>query len=122
MRRLLTALVATVVVALPLLAQAADKQIGDVKELAGNWQGWVNFGSQERATMIVKDDGSYEASTRAGTLTRGAFYLDQGTLRYRSSRTSGTATLSESNGKTWLRIAPESVTYETGPTEYERVR
>ncbi|HEY2991602.1 MAG TPA: hypothetical protein VGM22_02225 [Methylomirabilota bacterium] len=115
-------LVAAVAVA-PLTAMAAEKKITAIKDIAGTWQGWVNLGGQQaRATMRIKEDGSYEASTQTGSLTVGQYYLDNGTLRYRSSRTEGTATVSEEGGKTFLTVIPTSTTYESGKTEYERVK
>jgi hypothetical protein len=52
----------------PLNGAAGEKQIADIKELAGSWQGWVRteFG-WERATMVVQEDGTYKASTTRGT-------------------------------------------------------
>jgi Integrase core domain len=101
---------------------AGEKQIVDVKELVGSWRGWVTgeFG-QERATMIVSADGSYKASTTRGSTTEGKFYLEDGKLRYRSSRTTGTASLSEDRGKAVLTVMPEDPNYQTGRGEYERV-
>ena len=75
---------------LPVQGLAADKQIKDVKELAGSWNGWVTAEvGDERATMIVQEDGSYKAATTRGTTAEGKFYLQGGKLMYRSSRTAG---------------------------------
>ena len=105
----------------PLDAVAAEKQIVDVKELAGSWRGWVTGEQgQERATMIVTEDGSYKASTTRGSTTEGKFYLQDGKLRYRSSRTTGTARLSEDQGKTTLTMTAENPDY--GKAEYERIK
>jgi hypothetical protein len=107
----------------PLDAVAGEKQIVDVKELAGSWRGWVTGEQgQERATMIVTDDGSYKASTTRGSTTEGKFYLQDGKLRYRSSRTTGTASLSEDKGKTVLTVMPEDPNFRTGRAEYERLK
>src|SRR5262249_53967435 len=67
----------------PVNGVAGEKQIADLKELAGSWQGWVRteFG-REHATMVVQEDGTYKASTTRGTLTEGSFYLRDGKLRY----------------------------------------
>ena len=52
----------------PLDGVAGETQVVDVKELAGSWPGWVRAESgQERATMVVETDGTYEASTTRGT-------------------------------------------------------
>jgi len=77
------ALLLVVVFALfPLGGAAGEKQVGDVKELAGIWQGWVTRDQgRERATMIVTADGSYRATTTAGSSTEGKFYLQDGKLR-----------------------------------------
>jgi len=96
----LIALVVALVFALsPVACVAADKQITDVKELAGTWQGWVNsqLAGSERVLMTIKPDGSYQSSSGrdGGTLTVGKYYLDGGKLNYRSSRTEGTAVVSE---------------------------
>ena len=121
----LALLVAAVFAMSPLDGIAGEKQIVNVKELAGSWQGWVRteFG-QDRATMVVDDDGTYRASTTRGTLTQGTFYLRDGKLRYRSTRTTGTASLSEDQSKTVLTMIPvdPEPTAETGRAEYERVK
>jgi hypothetical protein len=107
-------------------ADAAETPITDVKEIAGTWEGWATsqLGAQTRIQMTIKPDGTYESSTipPGGTLTRGTYYVDGGTLRYRSSRTHGTATVSQENGKTRLTMTPEgTVHYATGPATFERV-
>ena len=110
---------------------AGEKQVVDVKELAGSWRGWVaEVAGDEWATMNVSADGSYKASTISVT-TVGKFYLQAGKLRYRSSRTTplampsaavlGTASVSEDNGKTVLTLMPEDPNY-LGRAEYERVK
>jgi len=124
-------LLAAVLALAPLDGLAGEKQIVDVKELAGSWRGWVNeVPGDEWAMMIVSADGSYKASTISGT-TVGRFYLQAGKLRYRSSRTTplampsaevlGTANVSEDKGKTVLTLMPEDPNY-LGRAEYERVK
>src|SRR5262249_21390896 len=59
---------------------AGEIQITEIKALAGTWQGWVTYQfGQKRALMIVKEDGSYEASTTRGAQAIGKFYLRDGT-------------------------------------------
>jgi hypothetical protein len=123
MRTYVALLLAAVFAVHPLGGVAGEKQIADVKELAGSWQGWVTGElGQERATMIVQANGSYKASTTRGSTAEGRFYLQDGKLRYRSSRTTGAASLSEDKGKTTLTVTPEDPNYQTGKAEYERVR
>jgi hypothetical protein len=123
MRISLVLFLAAAFATLPFQGVAADKQIQDVKELAGSWRGWVTAEvGDERATMIVQADGSYKASTIRGTTAEGKFYLQDGKLLYRSSRTTGTATLSEDDGKTTITITPDDPTYRTGKAQYERVK
>ena len=123
MRIILVLLLAATFAALPFQGLAADKQIKDVKELAGNWQGWVTAEvGDERATMIVQADGTYKASTTRGTEAQGQFFLQDGKLMYRSSRTMGTARLTEDGGKTTITITPSDPTYRTGSARYERVK
>ena len=121
---------AAVLVLSPSDGLAGEKQIVDVKELAGRWRGWVNeVAGDEWATMNVSPDGSFKASTFSGTIV-GKFYLQAGKLRYRSSRTTplampsaavlGTASFSEDNGKILLTLMPEDPDY-LGRAEYERV-
>ena len=104
---------------------AEERQIVDVKELAGRWRGWVaEVAGDEWA------DGSYKASAMSVT-TVGKFYLQAGKLRYRSKRMTplampsaevlGTASVSEDNGKTVLTLMPEDSNY-LGSAEYERVK
>jgi hypothetical protein len=123
MRAFVAILFAVAFVACPLAGVAGEQQITDVRALAGTWQGWVTaqFG-QERATMVVKEDGSYEASTPRGVLTSGSFYLQDGKLRYRSSLSVGAATVSEDQGKTLLTVIPEGPQFLTGKAEYQRVK
>lgn len=98
-----------------------EKPVTDVKELAGTWQGWVTTRSgQTRVLMVIKEDGGYEAAVGGGTLTSGNFYLDGATLRYRSSRTEGAATVSV--GRTILTVTPEGSSTVTGPAVFERVK
>jgi hypothetical protein len=93
------------------------------KNSQGVWQGWVTREEgQERATLIVSADGSYRALTTHGATTEGKFYLQDGKLRYRSSRTTGTATVFEDQGRTLLAVMPENLNYKTGRAEYERVK
>jgi len=123
MRICLALLLAAVFALSPLDGVAEEKQIADIKELAGSWQGLVTRGEeQERALLIVSTDGSYRALTKDGATTEGKFYLQDGKLRYRSSRTTGTATLSEDQGKAKLTVMPENSYYKTGKAEYERVK
>jgi hypothetical protein len=123
MRMHLLLLLAAIFALSPLDGVAEEKQITDVKELAGTWQGRVTREEgQEHATLIVSADGSYRALTTDGATTEGKFYLQDGKLRYRSSRTTGTATLSEDQGKTLLTVMPENLYYKTGRAEYERVK
>ena len=111
----------------PVAAQGADKQITDIKQLAGTWQGWVTsqLAGSERVLMTIKEDGSYQSSTTrdGGTLTVGKYFLEGGKVRYKSSRTQGTAAVSEDKGKTTLTLAPEgSFNPVTGPAVYERIK
>jgi hypothetical protein len=123
MRWHLALLLAASFAASPVDGVAGGKQIVDVKELAGSWRGWVRAESgRERATMVIEEDGTYKASTMRGTLTQGMFYFRDGKLRYRSTRTTGTASLSEGQGKTILTMMPVDPTADTGRTEYERVK
>ncbi len=123
MKTYLALFLAAVFALCPLAAVAGDKQVKDVKELAGSWRGWVT-GEQgdERANMTVSPDGSYKASTISGSTSVGQFYLKDGKLLYRSSRTTGTAKLSEDKGKTTLTVTPEDPNYRTGNASYERVK
>ncbi len=123
MKRCLVLILAAVFVLSPLEGIAAEKQVKDVKELAGSWRGWVT-GEQgdERANMTVSADGSYKASTISGSTSEGQFYLQDGKLLYRSSRTTGTAKLSEDKGTTTLTVVPEDPNYRTGTARYERVK
>ena len=120
MRIRLALLLAAVFAMFPLEGIATEKQVRDVKELAGSWQGWVTEQTQERANMVVQADGKYKASTTRGVTTEGQFYLEDGKLRYRSSRTTGTAKLSEDGGKFTLTVIADNPDY--GKAEYQRIR
>jgi len=123
MRMHLPLLLVVVVALSPLDGFGGEKQIGNVKELEGSWQGWLTREQgRERALMTVIADGSYRATTTAGSSTEGKFYLQDGKLLYRSSRTTGTASLSEDQDKTMLTMTPGEPTYGAGSAEYERVK
>ena len=123
MRKHLVLLLTAVFALSPLAAFAQEKQIRDVKELAGSWRGWVTGEQgQERANMTVAADGSYKAATTQGSTTEGKFFLRDGKLLYSSSRTSGTARVTEDKGKTVLKVIPSDPNYRTGTGEYERVK
>jgi hypothetical protein len=62
-----------------------------------------------------------ERETDHAASTEGKFYLQDGKLRYRSSRTIGTASLSTARGNSVLTMVPEEFVYRTGRAEYERV-
>jgi len=125
-------LLAAVFALSPLDGVAGEKQIVDVRELMGSWRGGIT-GAQgdESATMNVLADGSYKASTVSGSTLVGKFYLQDGKLRYRSSRTTplamptapvpGTASVSEDKDKTVLTMMPDDPVY-WGKAEYERVK
>lgn len=100
MRRHLVVLLAVVFAPSPLEGVAREKQILDVKELTGSWHGWITRDEgQDRATLFVSADGSYRALTTRRALTEGKSYVKDGNLRYRSSRTTGEASLSEDQAR-----------------------
>jgi len=121
MRRVL--LLAVALTLWPVDGVGGEKHIVDVKELAGSWQGWVTRDEgQDRATLVVSADGSYRALTARGAITEGKFYLRDGELRYRSSRTTGAARVFEDEGKMTLTVMPAEPRYHTGRAEYERIK
>jgi hypothetical protein len=123
MRRYLALIPGAVLVLSPLEGVTQEKKIVDVKELAGTWRGWVTRErGHEPVMMMVSADGSYRAMTADTASTEGKFYLQDGKLRYRSSRTIGTASLSVARGNSVLTMVPEEFVYRrTGRAEYERV-
>src|SRR5580765_6180243 len=79
MKMYLVPFLAAVFALSPLSGVAGEKQVADVKELAGSWRGWVTGEQgQERATMIVSPDGSYKATTTRGSTAEGEFSLRDG--------------------------------------------
>ena len=89
--------------------------------LIGRGQGWVTSEmGQERATMTVQPNGNYKASTVRGLTSEGQFYLQDGKLLYRSSRTAGKAQFTEDKGKTTLTVTADNPDY--GKAEYQRIR
>jgi hypothetical protein len=121
MRMQFALLLAAALAQSPLDGIAGEKQIVDVKELAGSWRGWV-MGAQgeEPATMIVTANGTYRTTTTPGSTAEGKFYLQDGKLRYRSSAATGTASLSEDEGITMLTLMPEDLNSRTGSARYQR--
>ena len=116
-------LLAVTLVVFPFACIAAEKKVTDLKELAGSWQGWVTGEQgQERATMIVQANGNYKASTVRGSTSEGQFYLQDGKLLYRSSRTTGKAQVTEDKGKMTLSVIPDDPNYRTGRGDYERLK
>src|SRR5262249_7609006 len=105
-------LLAAVLALSPLDGVAGDKQIAAVEELAGSWQGGRRRGEgRQRARMHGAADGTYRSLTKDGASTEGKFYRQAGTLLYRSSRTTGRASLSQDRGKTVLTVMPADPTY-----------
>src|SRR2546426_10284936 len=95
MRMHLALLFAAVIAVSPLVGVAGEKQIVDVKELAGSWRGWVTAeAGQGRATMNIQAAGRYKAAPTRGSTAQGKFYPQEGKLRYRSSRSNRTRKLS----------------------------
>jgi hypothetical protein len=126
MRRSVAVCLAVAITMCALVAVGGEKQITDVRELAGTWRGWVS-GGQNVSTMTIREDGTYQASVPTGAMTVGKYYLEEGKLRYRSSRSAGIATVSEEKGKTFLTVIPDGtdamgIAMSTGRTEYERVK
>jgi hypothetical protein len=75
----------------------------------GGWRGWITGElGQECANMIAQANGSYKASTTRGSTSKAQFYVQERKLRYRSSRTTGTVSLSEDKGTTALTVTPEN--------------
>ena len=72
----------------------------------------------ETAFLEKRDDGF--ALRWFTPTTEGQFFLQDGKLRYRSSRTTGTAKLSDDKGKTTLSVIADNPDY--GKAEYERIR
>ncbi len=70
--------------------------------------------------MIVTENGSYRATTTPGSTTEGKFYLQDGTLRYRSSETTGKASVSEDDGITVLTMMSEDPNSRIGSARYHR--
>src|SRR4051812_42615045 len=101
---------------------AGEQEITDVRELAGTWRGWVTATSPSLSTMTIKEDGSYRAASTSGSMTVGQYYIEDGKLRYRSTRSIGKAILSEEKGKTYLLVIPDGtdamgLAGSTGKTE-----
>ena len=70
-----TVLLAAIFALSPLDGVAGEKQIADVKELAGRWRGWVSeVAGDEWATMNVSADGTFKASVMTVFIV-GKFYL-----------------------------------------------
>jgi hypothetical protein len=106
---------------------AGEQEITDIKELAGTWRGWVTATVPSLSTMTIKEDGSYRAASTSGSMTVGQYYLEDGKLRYRSTRSVGKAILSEDKGRIYLLVIPDNtdamgLAGSTGKTEYERVK
>jgi hypothetical protein len=94
------------------VAAAADpamKPIIDLKEIAGEWTGsLVGPGGSVPYTLIVKDDGTWNASSPRGQ-TNGTVAVKNGTAEYKSSSTgrTGKYTLHEDGGKRVLKLTGE---------------
>jgi hypothetical protein len=95
-------LLAAVLALSPLDGLAGEKQIVDVKELAGSWRGWVSeVAGDEWATV-----------NRSSRTTP---------LAMPSAEVLGAVSVSEEPGKTLLTLTPEDPNY-LGRAEYGRVR
>jgi hypothetical protein len=90
------------------------KPIQDVKELAGEWSGWVMIANQNtQVKLVIKDDGSFIANRIYGVATplTGEIYRSGDQILYKTSRPSnGMITVYENAGQRVLRFTPTSGT------------
>ena len=104
-------LAATLLLPVLLLAGCATigppRQVNDVRELAGRWQGWSTFG--DSVSVVIREDGRFEVTlTEPGNARShyipGRLRLDGGVLTLSSGGTDiGTLTLHEADGKRVLK-------------------
>ena len=99
-----------------------EKPVTDVKYLAGTWQGYpydrvTGKKARKLVTIIVKEDGSYEAS--GAIIVQGSLRVDSGKVLFQSSRASGTVILSEEKGQETMKFLLENGNL-TG--EYDRLK
>jgi hypothetical protein len=98
------------------VAFGAEKPIGDLKSLAGDWR---SLGNVNQAAIHINEDGTYEGIAASGAKTTGRITVTGGKASYRSTTSEGTVTLSEEGGKDVLTFMPAS---GRGAPKLERVR
>jgi hypothetical protein len=94
--------------------------IQDVKELAGDWEGWSQAPGRAQnlpVKLTIKSDGSTITTLTQGRTLTGSIYHSGGQILFKTSRPSGgTVTLHEAEGKRVLRlISADGVTTELTP-------
>ena len=92
--------VATVLLPVAALAQSPTS-IEDVKQLAGQWEGWI--GSVLTGIMI-KEDGSYDGFGYEGRPVAGRIVVKGGKASYQSNLAEGRVFLYQQDGKSSLQF------------------
>ncbi len=81
-------------------SSAEEKRIDNFTMMAGTWSSWIG---NDSVMLYIKEDGSYQSSGRAFRID-GQITLTDGKGRYVTSQgRTGTFTLHEEKGKTFLR-------------------
>jgi hypothetical protein len=95
-----------VLAVLPACTTLSRASVGDVKSLAGGWEGRVDtgYGGRRMLTITVAENGAYEALAADGGRTTGMIVLGDGHLRWSdTSGASGSMRLYEGANRRLLR-------------------
>jgi len=116
MKHLALLFVSAVSVLLPINALAQSRaSIGDVKQLAGEWEGWIG---SVLTGIVIKEDGSYEGFGAEGRSVAGRIVVKDGKAFYKSNLTEGEVFLFQQGGKSSLKF----VTSKGGTAEVQRTK
>ena len=84
----------------------AEKQITDLKQVVGSWDGWIGChgcSPRFRASLSIRDDGDWTMTIERNPSFHGSVGIVGGVLRWRQgSPWYGTVTLVEERGREWL--------------------
>jgi hypothetical protein len=115
MKRLSPLLMSVALVFLPVVALGESPvRIEDVKQFAGEWQGWA--GSQ-RVSISVKEDGTYTGIAANGNPATGKITVIDGKATFKSNFSAGDVILMEEKGKQSIKMVTPR-----GGAELDRVK
>jgi len=101
----LTTVAILILCAFPVATAGAEKFVGDVKSLAGDWR---SAGLRSPALIHINEDGTYTGTAATGVRTTGKIAVTGDQMSYQSSTSTGTVTFSQEDGRDVLTFFPRT--------------